>query len=60
MNVERVNDPLWMHKPPPEKSELQVRTDEAQDKSAAAVTAMWEEIGKVASPFTFHVRVRGS
>jgi len=25
MNVERVNDPFWMHKPPPEKSELQVR-----------------------------------
>ena len=25
MNVERVNDPLWMQKPPPEKSEVQVR-----------------------------------
>ena len=59
MNVERVNDPLWMHKPPPEKSELQVRTDEAQDKSAAAVTAMWEEIGKCTFAFELTRREMG-
>jgi tetratricopeptide (TPR) repeat protein len=45
MNVERVNDPLWMHKPPPPKSEVQQRAEEAQEKSTAAVTAVWEEMG---------------
>ena len=59
MNVERVNDPLWMHKPPPEKSEVQVRADEAQDKSAAAVTAMWEEIGKCTFAFELTRREMG-
>ena len=36
MNVERVNDPLWMQKPPPEKSEVQVR---AQQCPAAPCSA---------------------
>jgi len=36
MNVERVNDPLWMQKPPPEKSEVQVR---AQQRPAAPCSA---------------------
>ena len=51
MNVERVNDPLWMHKPAPPKTELQARAEEAQDKSSAAVSALQEEMGKCAFDF---------
>ena len=45
MNVERVNDPMWMHKPAPPKTDLQIRTDEAQDKSSASIAALREEMG---------------
>ena len=35
LNVERVNDPMWMHKPPPEKTELEKRAEEARAAHAA-------------------------
>ena len=36
-----------------------MRADEAQDKSAAAVTAMWEEIGKCTFAFELTRREMG-
>ena len=37
LNVERVNDPLWMHKPEPPKTELQKRAEAAQEKNDEAM-----------------------
>ena len=46
LNVERVNDPMWMHKPEPEKTELQRRAEAAQEKNDAAMNALRDELGK--------------
>lgn len=46
MNVERVQDPLWMHKGEPEKTPLQRRTEEAAAQNDAAMSARREELGK--------------
>ena len=51
LNVERVNDPHWMHKPAPEKTELQKRAEAAQAKNDEAMTGLREELGK--SEFDF-------
>lgn len=46
MNVERVSDPHWMHKPEPEKTLLQKRTEEAAAMNDSAMNAMRLEMGK--------------
>ncbi len=56
LNVERVNDPLWMHKPEPEKTPLQKRAEEAQGKNDEAMNALREELGK--SEFDFSLLER--
>jgi hypothetical protein len=43
-NVERVNDPLWMHKPEPPKSEIQVR---------AQLPLPWQCLIIACTPFVF-------
>lgn len=57
MNVERVQDPMWMHKPEPEKTELQKKTEEAAALNDSAMNALREEIGKCAFDFELHGRV---
>ena len=44
LNVERVNDPLWMHKPPPEKTPLQARAEEAAARSDGALGARRQQM----------------
>jgi len=46
MNVERVQDPLWMQKPEPEKTALQKKTEEAAALNDSAMNALREELGK--------------
>ena len=46
MNVERVQDPLWMQKPEPEKTPLQKKTEEAAALNDSAMNALREELGK--------------
>eukprot|EP00316_Scyphosphaera_apsteinii_P022876 CAMPEP_0119341952 /NCGR_PEP_ID=MMETSP1333-20130426/103705_1 /TAXON_ID=418940 /ORGANISM="Scyphosphaera apsteinii, Strain RCC1455" /LENGTH=1126 /DNA_ID=CAMNT_0007354061 /DNA_START=48 /DNA_END=3428 /DNA_ORIENTATION=+ len=46
MNVERVQDPNWMHKPAPEKTELEKRTEEAQALTEKEMGALREELGQ--------------
>ena len=52
LNVERVNDPLWMHKAHPEKTALQKRAEEAQSKNDAAMSSLREELGKTEFDFS--------
>ena len=42
MNVERVHDPLWMHKPEPDKTDLQKKTEEAAAMNDSAMNALRE------------------
>lgn len=56
LNVERVNDPLWMHKPEPEKTPIQKRAEAAQGKNDEAMNALREELGK--SEFDFSLLER--
>ena len=51
LNVERVNDPMWMHKAEPEKTELQKRAEEAQGNIDEAMNSLRESLGK--STFDF-------
>ena len=46
MNVERVQDPHWMQKPDPEKTELQQRAEAAQGNVDTAMGALRESLGK--------------
>ena len=46
LNVERVQDPMWMHKPEPEKTPVQKRTEEAAALNDSAMNALREELGK--------------
>lgn len=52
LNVERVNDPLWMHKPEPPKTELQQRAEAAQGEVDKSMSAMREALGKCAFDFS--------
>jgi tetratricopeptide (TPR) repeat protein len=47
LNVERVNDPNWMQKPEPEKTELQKRAEAAQEVNEASMSSLREELGRV-------------
>ena len=53
MNVERVNDPLWMHKPEPPKSEIQLRAEEAQALNDKEMNQLREEIGKATFDYDY-------
>lgn len=60
-NVERVNDPLWMHKPEPPKSEIQVRAEEAQALNDREMNHLREEIGRACFDFDYlHVAMSKS
>ena len=50
-NVERVNDPLWMHKPAPDKSDVMKRAEEAQELNDKEMGALREELGKTTFNF---------
>jgi tetratricopeptide (TPR) repeat protein len=49
LNVERVQDPHWMHKPEPERTSLQKRTEEAAALNDSAMNAIREELGACCS-----------
>jgi len=59
MNVERVNDPFWMHKPEPPKSIVQQRAEEAQALNDKEMNHMREEMGKVSSRMRHTVESNG-
>ena len=51
LNVERVNDPLWMHKPEPPKTDLQKNAEAAQETVDTARNEIREQLGKVTFDF---------
>ncbi|EOD13232.1 hypothetical protein EMIHUDRAFT_119940 [Emiliania huxleyi CCMP1516] len=53
MNVERVSDPLWMHKPEPPKSEVQKRAEDAQAEHEREMSHLREEIGKASFDYEY-------
>lgn len=47
LNVERVQDPNWMHKAEPEKTPLQQRTEKAAAMNDSVMNALREELGEL-------------
>ena len=52
MNVERVNDPLWMHKPEPPKTDLQKKAEDAQGNIDQAMSSLRDALGKTTFDFS--------
>ena len=57
LNVERVNDPNWMHKPEPEKTDLQKRAEAAQEVHESNTASLRQALGRVHFDFELIDRI---